>query len=197
MEDVISTPIGHTLSGVAAYSCQEGKRRFDAGLMLGAVVMANLPDVDYFFGFLSGRPNAFHHGPTHSVFFVILVGLAAGFMFGRYRRRGFRRCALLFLTAGLLHLLVDYFTLDRAFPYGAQLFWPVSEAYFLSPVTVFRDVVKGGTNVEFLKSVFHPHNLVTGLTELAVFAPITAIAFWLGRKDRRRSRHGIQENDND
>lgn len=183
---MISTPIGHSFCGAAAYLGIRRKERWDWTLFFWVLFISNLPDIDYVPGFIAGKPNLFHHGPTHSVLFVILIGLVVGFAFSWREGGGFRKFGFLFISVGLLHLLLDYFTVDRSFPYGEQLFWPFSGAYFLSPVTVFRDVAKGSTNSDFFRTAFNPHNLITGFTELAVFVPMTLATLWISLRKSKK-----------
>ena len=180
----MSTPIAHSLCG-AAIGVGSGKSA-DWKLLLLIMVAANLPDLDYLPGLLVGRPNVFHHGPTHSVAAAVLVGLAAGVYLHLFNAKPFWRMAGLFAGAYASHLVLDYFTVDTSAPFGEMLFWPFSKAYFMSPVTVFRDIHKGGTNAAFFANVFQLHNLITGLSELAVWTPVVFLARWVRRRGSKK-----------
>lgn len=144
-----------------------------------SLILANLPDVDYLFGFLVGRPNAYHRGWTHSIFFAI--GVAIVFLIIRFLilRKVEIRSALLIFGLISSHLFVDWFTLDTSDPVGIPLFWPFSNEHFIAPVILFRDVHKGVTNSQFFRVLFSTHNLITLGSELLIFGPFVAVSYWI------------------
>ena len=184
------TPVAHSLCGVSVYAFLRYGKAIEWRMLILVLLLANLPDADYIPGILVGRPNAFHHGWTHSVLFAILVGAGLWLLVYTKEKRGFWPVGVLFLSAVFSHLVLDYFTLDTSPPFGEQLLWPASGRYFLSPVAVFRDVVKGGTNQQFFQNALHPHNIRTVLTECLVFMPVAVLAEALRRRALKRQKKG-------
>jgi membrane-bound metal-dependent hydrolase YbcI (DUF457 family) len=134
------SPIAHLTAGYVVY--QLG-RRYEAkptlkgvgplpGLLLVTAVFSLLPDIDSVVGLLMGDLGRFHNNATHSLFVGSCLALAfAGLMW--WRRRQFTYWfAIAFISYGL-HLLMDMATIGR----GIMLFWPLTEARYLAPVTLF------------------------------------------------------------
>ena len=73
-------PLGHTAAGLAIHDLYT-KSNGNGSLWqtLGYVtVLANLPDIDVLVGLiLHGNGNLFHRGPTHSLFFALMMALIA------------------------------------------------------------------------------------------------------------------------
>jgi membrane-bound metal-dependent hydrolase YbcI (DUF457 family) len=116
-------PLGHAAIGLAAAETiqprQEQSSRW--GYFIFIALMANLPDLDILFGLvLQGNGAAYHRGPTHSLFFVLLCGYLAS---QAWRLRpgipkvGFGLCSLLIFS----HVAADM--LLTATP--VSLFWPL------------------------------------------------------------------------
>jgi len=149
--------------------------------LAGIGILANLPDVDFLFGFVAGSPNLYHRGWTHSLGFVLIVMAgAAVFSFFLQKRIDFRWIRI----SGLLvffHLILDLLTMDRSAPYGIQFFWPLSRHYVISPLVVFRDVEKSAAAATFITSLFSRHNGLTVLSEIVIFAPWVALRHYTGR----------------
>src|SRR5215467_14148307 len=77
------TPVGHSLAGTAIELLGRGpniRRQWPWLLLL--IALANLPDIDFAFGYLAGDPTAYHWGPTHSLMATFLVGGAVGIVAG-------------------------------------------------------------------------------------------------------------------
>lgn len=70
-----------------------------------------------------------------------------------------------------LDLLVN----DPSPPFGAQLLWPFSEAYFISPVTLFSNFDYFHPEVGMVKTLFSTHNLFATLREAAFMTPFVVI----------------------
>lgn len=150
----------------------------------GVVLLSNLPDVDFLFGFVQGAPNRYHHLGTHSIVFGVAVGMVFGFGYWIVTRRGGFRWGILAFGVVFSHILLDFFTLDQRPPYGIPLLWPVRHEFFLSPVLIFQDVSKASTSDAFLRSLFCWHNVGTVLREIAILGPVwVGVAVW-----KRRSR---------
>lgn len=172
------TPIGHIASGVLLFASGPYHWRRQMMLLTALLIFALLPDIDLAIGLLlAGDANAWHHQATHSFLFVIVAGGLGGWM---ARRRG--RYTLLFITAGVIHLLLDILAKDTSAPFGAPLFWPFWNGYLIAPLPLFSDVHRSGAAASFIPSLFNRHNLLTVMIELAFFAPLGLIACWRKRK---------------
>ncbi|OQX95489.1 hypothetical protein B6I21_05145 [candidate division KSB1 bacterium 4572_119] len=139
----MASPVGHSLFGYVIYDLARQKRdQINWREFLYFVIIANIADIDYLFGFVVGKPNQYHHQFTHSIAFAVLVSIAVTLL-SRWKNH---EISLRFFSATLItycsHLIVDFFTVDTSFPFGEQLFWPFSGRYVLSPVSFFSDVHK-------------------------------------------------------
>ncbi len=146
-------------------------------LLIFCAALANLPDIDYFFGIAQGAPNLYHRQFTHSLGFAVLIGLACGLFF---KIRG-RRFWPMFYLAGVScfsHVVLDFFGNDTSHPLGVVALWPFSSAYFMSPVPIFSNLLKGDTLVELLKAVFRMHNMAALLWEVVVFVLLLSLQNW-------------------
>lgn len=182
----MASPVGHSLIAVSivlALSERFPRRQTVAWLwhrrwiLLGALFLANLPDLDYVPGLVIGDLNAFHHGFTHSLGFAVAVWLLL-VLAGRWGGVGVRRWALL---AGLLllsHLLVDVLTADGRAPYGILLFWPMSEAWIHSPFSLFPMYSKAQW-----ADLWQGQNLGSLLQEMAVSGSLLLAVWWIKTRD--------------
>jgi inner membrane protein len=172
------SPIAHSLMGcVIARSSSRPYFEKPWQLAIFCAALANLPDSDYFFGIVQDAPNLYHRQFTHSLGFAVLIGLACGLFF---KIRG-RRFWPMFYLAGLScfsHVVLDFFGNDTSSPLGVIALWPVSSEYFMSPVTIFSNLVKGDTLVELIKAVFTLHNMMALLREMVVLLLVLATQNW-------------------
>ncbi|HHS14095.1 MAG TPA: metal-dependent hydrolase [bacterium] len=183
----MSTPVGHMLAAGTVYQ-GTGPHSLNPVWMLAWIgVMANLPDGDLLFGFFSGNPNLYHHQWTHSLFFGLVMGVSAGLIFYLIRSDSSLRMGLLTGGAIISHIILDYFTCDSSPPYGLQIFWPFSKAYFISPVILFPDVHKASDSGRFLSSLFCLHNARTVAAEFLFLGPVF-VAAWIIRRARQKRR---------
>jgi TolB protein len=161
-ESWMASPIGHGFLGAAIYlwSRPRGAPRPRAGMLLGAIVLANLPDSDFLVGFAIGRK--YHHQHIHTIAFAVAVAalLAAA---ARAWRRPAGRVFVVSLLLVLSHLLADTFTMDTKAPYGSMLFWPITSRYYISSFPIFLDVWRGSWQL-----AFGYHNVNMALRELAI-----------------------------
>ena len=184
------TPVGHSLVGYTILLSRHDKNgRGWWMVVFSAMVISNLPDVDFLFGYIVGHPNQYHHLWTHSLVFALLAGLFFGFGYRVFKRRAGIRVGFLVFAVILSHVVLDLFTKDTSPPYGMQLFWPVSRGFFISPVTIFREVSKSSASGTFLKSLFCWHNLWTVLSEVGLLG--IPLGFVLFR--RREGKNGVLE----
>ena len=139
-----------------------------------AMVLTNLADADFVPGLLSGNPNRFHHGLTHSVGASLIVGfLFAGYFFCCQRRF---LAPFIFATAGYFsHVVLDFFAVDTSMPRGIPALWPFSSEYFISPIAVFSDVRRSASMGTFFQSLFVAHNGWTVLREIIILVPMVLI----------------------
>jgi len=163
----MASPIGHSLCGYAIYSTINKKINWKE--LLGFIVVANLADIDFLFGFLIGEPNKYHHQFTHSIFISLIIAAVVACYFKFRNRRQIRNIFITVFSLYSSHVIIDYFTRDTSPPYGEQLFWPFSNNYFISSISIFRDIYKASTSSEFFLSLFSYYNLWTILTEVIIF----------------------------
>jgi membrane-bound metal-dependent hydrolase YbcI (DUF457 family) len=145
-------------------------------MLLGATLLAALlPDLDLAIGPFAGR--SYHHYFTHSLGFSVLF---AGFTYLAMRRLGRvspRRDALVIASGYLSHILLDMLAKDTTPPFGVQLFWPLADAFLISPVTVFSDVWRGS-----LALLFSLHNWLAMGREILLLVPVVGLLWWLRRR---------------
>jgi inner membrane protein len=196
----MALPIAHATAGYlvhrvsrgdGATRCRPGGDRPPTGAWRRAalfMLMGNLPDLDFLVGFVFGRPGMFHRGVSHTVLAAVAFGIAAG-VYGQWRGYGrFGATALACGAAYLSHLVLDAVTIDHRPPFGAQFFWPLSSEYYISPVTIFSEIIiDGRTRADFLRTTLNGSAVLVLLRE-AVIAAATLGAWQLGEAWRDRSR---------
>jgi len=183
----MASPVGHVLAGQLAYRAgSAGTGARGAALAWLCAFAAIAPDLDFLPGALLGRPALYHQGASHSL--VAATGfsllLAVGYVRGR---RGLAAAWVPLLLAYLSHLVLDLVGPDHRPPFGIPLFWPFSDATFLSPVTLlagFHHAGSTGASVrEWLAGVFEVRNLLALGTEIAIFAPpVILVELWTRRR---------------
>lgn len=183
----MASPIGHGLVGLAAVRLAPGgARRVPVWWYALAVLLANLPDFDFLPGILIHDAGRFHRGASHSLLAAGVVGVIAGLLARRARLAAWRfgaACAALYAS----HLVVDFFSEDPVAPVGQPLFWPLS-LRVISPWTPFLGVSHDGTGLgDFIASVLTGANALVIGREVAVLAPILALAWLYGARRERRS----------
>lgn len=179
------TPIGHTLAGAIIY--RGGLCRLGNNLWLLAIILlsANLPDVDFLFGYIEGNPNLYHHTWTHSLTFCLMIGILA-MIVGRPFVGGKSLWIGLLVFGGVLsHLVMDLFTVDQNPPLGIKLFWPITEKYYIASVMIFRDVYRVSSSNGFLQSLLCRHNCITILFEVVIVGPLLILVYLMSRKRNR------------
>lgn len=179
-------PFAHSAAGLTCYFLLPSEQRKILSrhkrmfLPLAAIALANAPDLDFLPGFIVGQPNYFHHGPSHSFVGVFALSGTIYFFIRCYFEKIKKRNFIFFIFgASLSHLALDYFSSDTRIPYGIPLIWPFSAEHFISPLPLFKDVVRSGeSNVIFLQTLLNKNNLLE-LTLEALFAIILFSAFIL------------------
>ena len=180
------TPLGHVLAGYAVLSRTSVSTIPSRWMMLFFVVLvANLPDIDFLFGWSVGNPNRYHHLWTHSIVFAVLTGVVVGAVYTVFTHKNGFKIGVVAASIVGSHLVLDFFSKDTRVPSGMPLFWPISDKYYLSPVVLFQDVHKASSNEAFLGSLVCWHNLWTLLIELAILMPL---AIWMYIKYGKTSK---------
>lgn len=162
------SPIGHGLAGVsAAWLATPRARR---SLAIACALLAASPDIDVLLGG--------HRGPTHSLAAVVLVSAAAA-MFAAARKLPVARVAAACGLAYASHLALDWLGKDSATPYGIMALWPFSSQYFSSGADLFLEISRRYWNPD--EFIFG--NVRSLVQELVVLLPLTAIAWWIRRRN--------------
>ncbi len=178
------TPIGHTLAGAIVVKQSRlpfPMSRWQAAALL--LVIANWPDIDFFFGIFGGNPNHYHQGWTHSLLFVLISGAVfGGFYALKHGYSAGAKAGLLAFSVMVLHLICDILGGDTRPPIGIPLFWPFSEVPVHSPVTLFGSVTKASDTLHFIPSLFCWHNLRVVIQETGIMLAV----FGLLQLTRRR-----------
>lgn len=174
-KNIMCTPVGHSLAG--AILVHQSRYPFswsDWKSVLGLLFAANLPDVDFLFGWIQGNPNQYHQGATHSLFFIAAVSLALGWGYSRiHPGRGLAAGGMIF-AALAVHLICDMLGNDTSPPVGIPLFWPVSGMAVHSPVSLFDGVNRSADAAGFIRSLFCPHNGRVVLREIGIMGVVFA-----------------------
>jgi membrane-bound metal-dependent hydrolase YbcI (DUF457 family) len=178
------SPVGHSLIGLAIGSAWLLKPAALRELvrdawskrwpLLGAVALANAPDVDYIPGVLTGDINAYHHYYTHTAGWILIVAAGTWLAWRSLRSdAGWR--AFLFLAALLSsHLAADWVTDDGKSPYGIMAMWPFSPEFTIAPATLFVRLHK----VTWYE-IFEWHNVEAVAIEIAICLPlVAAVLMW-------------------
>jgi hypothetical protein len=161
------SPVGHSLMGLIIYSATGrsiGPRHWQP--MALYVLAANAADLDFLPGLLIGDLGRFHHGPSHSIGFVILFGFLASAFFSR-KIFAFMVSTVLYLS----HLFLDYLVQDPSRPFRIPLLWPLSHEYYMAPFAFLSRFDYAPNLSESTLSVFTFQNLVTIFTEILFFLP--------------------------
>lgn len=177
----MASPIGHALGGLVVYTVGTGKK-LNWIALIGSLFFAVLPDIDFLFGLMVGEPNRYHHGVTHTILFVVLAALPGAWLCSRKNARQFRFFALIFVLAGLSHLLFDLVTIDSNPPFGAPLFWPLSSQYYIIPASLFTDIHRSADAAGFFKSLFNRHNAMAVVREIYLLLPVVIVALLLKKR---------------
>jgi membrane-bound metal-dependent hydrolase YbcI (DUF457 family) len=173
----MATPIGHSLAGLTAMAL--APRRDRRPLFVLALVMANLPDLDFLPGLLVGRPALHHQGISHSLGVAAAASLVAALVL---RQRGIAlgvagRVALVAYTS---HLALDLVGPDSRPPIGIPLLWPLSDAAVISPVTIlagFRHAGRTDASIaDWLGGMLDVRNVGAVALEAVLLAPLAWLA---------------------
>jgi inner membrane protein len=176
------SPIGHTIAGFCGLllAPKGAIPKPPLNTLLASVVLANLPDIDILPGLFLGNPAIFHRQGTHSIAASILVGILVSIL-SRWNRASakFIRLGVWATALYFSHIVLDLLVTDPSPPRGLQLFWPFSDAYFISPITVFGGFNYFNPEMGMLRSILRANNLITVLREIALMMPIYLCVHYL------------------
>lgn len=179
------TPVGHSVTALVSISFLYpwSLSLITSPWLWFALISANAPDLDFLPGILIGNEGLYHRGPSHSVGAAVLYGLAAGLVVFVFTRSHWKARRAFSVGGGLvlLHLVLDIFVRDPGEPYGIELLWPLTDAYYYSSIYLFPNLSR------------HPFDLsVVGraipvvLTETAILVPFVFLAAHLRRRLGRK-----------
>lgn len=133
-----------------------------------------MPDLDVIPGIISGAPAQYHQGITHSLGVALVV---SGIIAGLYKRGGksFSAIFMLCFVAYSSHLAIDLIGPDGRPPIGIPLFWPISDAPFISPRTILMGVRHASSTAtptaEWVMALLSPRNFLAIGFEVLVVTP--------------------------
>ena len=172
------SPIAHSLMGAIFYRFGDKGSALSWRKFFYFIFCANVSDLDFIPGLFVGDVYRFHHGFSHSFLGSFLMAL---FLHGIYQMcfkdnswTGFG------LVAGAVfsHPILDLFVADPSAPYGCPIFWPLTDARFISPIVFFA-------RTSLRVSPFERINLLSYWIETVVFLPWVVIFYFLrSRKPR-------------
>ncbi|MFH1477129.1 MAG: metal-dependent hydrolase [Verrucomicrobiota bacterium] len=142
--------------------------------LLFCVLLANAPDLDYFFGIFRGNLNCYHQTVTHTLVWICGLALAI-WAYARLRKRRQAAWLSLGLMLALLgsHLLADWLTVDKSPPIGLMLAWPFSDRFFHAPWAFFPAPAKHSWT-----AIWSIRNLRLVLMEIAITLPLVMSVLW-------------------
>ena len=179
------SPVAHSLAGLAiarvAHSHQWIPGRW---LGIGLVLLtANAADLDFLPGLLlHGRPDWFHHGPTHSLLAAALVALASGAIAFAAGASAIRVGAI-FGLAYLSHIALDFMTVAVTDTSDMPLLWPFSYRLFSPPLEIFLPIRHISRRTTFFAGLFSWANVVAIGREFLVMGGLWVV--WLGARALR------------
>jgi len=141
--------------------------------LLFCILLANAPDLDYFFGVFRGNVNYYHQTVTHTLVWIVVTALAI-WAYNRLRAQR-TACWPLGLMLVLLgsHLLVDWLVVDHSPPIGFMLAWPFSDHLFHASWAFLPPPAK-----QTWAAVWSLQNLRLVIVEAAWTLPMVIIVLW-------------------
>ena len=171
------TPVGHALCGALVGTAVFWQRPIWGPWkdLIFFAALAQAPDLDFIPGIVLGKPDAFHHGVTHSMGFALLFGLVMAWL-GKKRDQALRWG----LAGGAIYLaqvLLDVIALDTRPPYGVPLWWPLSGDFVQSHWTIFLDVRRWNLTWAVVW-----HDIRAMGREILLLGPPLALVLWARRQ---------------
>ena len=178
------SPIGHTLAGCAvalALTPPQMSQAWQAWAL--CVISANLADMDFIPGLLTGDPRHFHRGPSHSLMAAVVVAALGASLLTWWSVPWLTRAGLIFL-AYASHVGLDYFTPGR----GVLLSWPISHRRYQAAYPWFRDIRLGKMRQSFFQIDTKDLRMAIRREVLLVAPGVAVLAFaraltWLPLRD--------------
>lgn len=178
------SPVGHSLAGLCGYFLTRHRTLKGISrpqLLIGSIVLSNLPDLDMVPGFLLyGEPARFHRQASHSFFTAVIVSAIAAVVLKRLRVRG--RWWTWIMGLYSLHILMDMMVVDPSPPSGVQAFWFFTSEYFILPLQIFASFKYTSVGQGLIQTVFSFHNLMTVLREIALLGPFVCLAWYVSKR---------------
>ena len=177
--------LAHATAGYLAYEALRPAGPHRPWLLVGAVLVANAPDLDFLPGLAIGDADAYHRGVTHTLGAAV-VAVAAAWLVARWCGGGARGggpsgaprpawWAALAGAAWTSHLLVDWMTVDAVAPAGIQLLWPLSDAWLHAPFDLLGEIIIDPSGrMAFLRSLLTPAALVAWTREVGIVVAVVA-----------------------
>lgn len=161
------SPVGHSLLGFVIFHLFKRKHvKWNILIIVIIIIISNLPDFDFIPGILTGEPNRYHHGISHSFGFVLILSGVIYFALNFWDKTKSRMLTGWFFIFSSLHIILDFFANDTTQPFGEPLFWPLWSSYVISPYSIFFDIRRSNDIKEFFPSLFSLHNLKAILIEI-------------------------------
>jgi inner membrane protein len=167
------SPIAHSVSGyvLAKFIPQETSKYYQSlwwdWQNLYPVFVAIFADFDFIPQLITGE--RFHRGLTHTFIFAIGFSLIVSWLISYFRKYSFSNLFWFTLIIYSSHLLLDFFTATSGD--GLQLFWPLTDTYFKSAISLFP-------SVHHSRGLFDLSHLVFIIWELCYSVLIVSI-LWL------------------
>jgi inner membrane protein len=166
------SPVAHSLTGYVIYRAASPVHACRWQYVVLYLFAANAPDLDFLPGFLVGDPDLYHHGVSHSIGFAVLFASALSLFLLFLKRDPIRRNFLIFFCLYSSHVILDWLSVDTAFPYGVPFLWPLTDEYFIAPFPFLPDVSRASSSgISFITSLFSLHNFWTVGVEFLLFSP--------------------------
>ncbi len=182
------SPLAHSVSGyiIAQFLPLDRSKdsRFKEWCMRGLypVFVAICADFDFIPQLITGE--IYHRGLTHSIFFPLAFSIITSFVISYWGKYSYRQIFLLTAIVYGSHLLLDFFTAGGR---GMQLFFPVTDRFFMSPIPIFP-------GVHHSRGLWHYSHLSPLSFELTYSALLFA-GFFYWRKSPYRQRKKLKKFD--
>lgn len=168
-------PIAHSLISAAVFvTYKRGLSIRDdlKGLALFAFA-GLLPDIDFITVPFTGFGG--HRGVTHSFAFAFVATAILYMVVSYIRQKKESRLWLFLFIAMAIHPLCDFFTYDYLVERGGvMLFYPFSQSYFESPVSIFM-----GIELRYLETILSLHTLQAVIREALLSGLVLVTAIYL------------------
>ena len=182
------SPVAHSIIGFTLFRVSARPNEpFDWRKLALCLFAANAPDLDFIPGLLSGQPDHFHHGASHSIALAVLFAILFGVFSHIMKIDSVQWTSPVLLGLYLSHLVLDCFSIDTAAPYGMPLFWPVSHTYYNAAIEFLPDIRRTNSSSDFFASLFSAHNLRSVCVEFLLFVPPALLATALKGRPRLRA----------